>query len=178
MSRVAVANTRSAGCTDGRLGLMLTELRLPSIKRLAADMCAQSDREGWPGQRLLESLLEHEMAERETRRIERLRAESGLSPDRRRSSFEFSAVPNVSKAQVLSLAEGTEWLDRGANVLLFGPPGGWARATWCAPWAMPSSMPVGGCCPAAAPSSCSDCKRSGATCGCRRSWPGSIASIC
>ena len=101
MSRVAIANTRSAGCTDGRLGLMLTELRLPSIKRLAADMCAQSDREGWPGQRLLESLLEHEMAERETRRIERLRAESGLSPDKRLSSFEFSAVPNVSKAQVL-----------------------------------------------------------------------------
>jgi hypothetical protein len=32
-------------------------------------------------------------------------------------------VPNVSKAQVMALAEGTEWLDRGANVLLFGPPG-------------------------------------------------------
>lgn len=42
MSRVAIANTRSAGCTDGRLGLMLTELRLPSIKRLAADMCART----------------------------------------------------------------------------------------------------------------------------------------
>jgi IstB-like ATP binding protein len=107
----------------GRLGLMLTELRLPTIKRLASDLCAQSDREGWPGHRLLESLLEHEIAEREARRTERHRAESSLSPDKRLSSFDFNAVPCVSKAQVMALAEGTEWLDRGANVLLFGPPG-------------------------------------------------------
>jgi DNA replication protein DnaC len=107
----------------GRLELMLTELRLPTIKRLAGDLCAQSDREGWPGHRLLEALVEHEMSERETRRIERHRAESCLSPDKRLSSFDFAAVPGVSKAQVMALAEGHEWLDRGANVLLFGPPG-------------------------------------------------------
>jgi len=109
--------------THARLELMLVELRLPSIRRLAGDLCAQSDREGWPGHRLLEALLEHEMNEREIRRIERHRAESTLSPDKRLSSFDFAAVPSVSKAQVTALAEGHEWLDRGANVLLFGPPG-------------------------------------------------------
>lgn len=108
---------------DGRLGLMLSELRLPTIKRIAGDLCAQSDREGWPGRRLLEAVLEHEVAERETRRIDRHRAESQLSPDKRLSSFDFAAVPSVSKALVTALAEGHEWLDRGANVLLFGPPG-------------------------------------------------------
>jgi len=102
---------------------MLTDLRLPTIKRLAGDLCAQSDNEGWPGHRLLEALLEHEINEREARRIDRHRVESGLSPDKRLSSFDFSAVPSVSKAQVMALSEGTEWLDRGANVLLFGPPG-------------------------------------------------------
>jgi DNA replication protein DnaC len=102
---------------------MLSELRLPTIKRLAGDLCAQSDREGWPGRRLLEAVLEHEVAEREVRRIDRHRAESQLSPDKRLSSFDFAAVPSVSKALVTALAEGHEWLDRGANVLLFGPPG-------------------------------------------------------
>ncbi|HNR82256.1 IS21-like element helper ATPase IstB [Ottowia sp.] len=116
MSGAAVAAT-------GRLGVMLGELRLPTIKRLAEDLCAQSDREGWRAHRLLEALLEHELAERETRRLDRHRAESGLSPDKRLSNFDFAAVPSVSKAQVTALAEGTEWLDRGANVLLFGPPG-------------------------------------------------------
>ncbi|MCU0940517.1 MAG: IS21-like element helper ATPase IstB [Burkholderiaceae bacterium] len=108
---------------SGRLSLMLTELRLPTIKRLAADLCAQSDREGWPGQRLLEALLEHELGEREIRRLDRHRAESGLSPDKRLSNFDFAAVPSVPKAQVMALAEAHEWLDRGANVLAFGPPG-------------------------------------------------------
>lgn len=112
-----------AKITAGRLALMLTELRLPTVRRLADELCAQSDRDGWPAQRLLEALFEHELAERETRRIDRHRAESELSPDKRLSSFDFTAVPSVSKAQVMALAEGHEWLDRGANVLLFGPPG-------------------------------------------------------
>jgi DNA replication protein DnaC len=116
MSGAAIAAT-------GRLGLMLTELRLPTIRRLATGLCAQSDSEGWAGHRLLEAVFEHEMAERETRRIDRHRSESALSPDKRLSSFDFAAVPSVSKAQVTALAEGHEWLDRGANVLLFGPPG-------------------------------------------------------
>ena len=109
--------------TNARLSLMLNELRLPTMKRLAAEVCTQSDREGWPAHRLLESLLEHEMNEREVRRIERHRIESNLSPDKRLSGFDFAAVPSVSKAQVMALAEGHEWLNRGANVLLFGPPG-------------------------------------------------------
>ena len=32
-------------------------------------------------------------------------------------------LPTLSTAQVMALAQGTEWIDRGANVLLFGPPG-------------------------------------------------------
>jgi DNA replication protein DnaC len=30
----------------------------------------------------------------------------------------------VSKAQVMALAAGDAWLEKGANILLFGPPGG------------------------------------------------------
>jgi hypothetical protein len=37
----------ATNAVDGRLGLMLSELRLPTIKRIAGDLCAQSDREGW-----------------------------------------------------------------------------------------------------------------------------------
>jgi DNA replication protein DnaC len=103
--------------------MMLSDLRLPTMKRLAGDLCAQSDLEGWPAYRLLEALLEHEINEREQRRIDRHRHDSGLGPDKRLSSFDFTAVPSVSKAQVMVLSEGTEWIDRGANVLLFGPPG-------------------------------------------------------
>lgn len=109
--------------SDGRLGIMLNELRLPTIKRCAADACDQSDREGWPARQLLEVLFEHEMNERETRRFERRRIESGLSSDKRLASFDFSAVPTVSRAHVMALTQAHEWLDRGANILAFGAPG-------------------------------------------------------
>jgi DNA replication protein DnaC len=109
---------------DGHLGVMLTELRLPTMKRLAAELCEQSDREGWPARRLLEQLLQQETAEREVRRFDRHRAESGLDPDKRLSTFDFAAVPTISKAQVLGLVESRQWLDRGGNILAFGAPGG------------------------------------------------------
>ena len=108
---------------DGHLGVMLTELRLPTMKRLAAELCEQSDREGWPARRLLEQLLQQETAEREVRRFDRHRAESGLDPDKRLSTFDFAAVPTISKAQVLGLVESRQWLDRGGNILAFGAPG-------------------------------------------------------
>ena len=104
--------------------MMLTDLRLPTIKRLASDLCAQSDTEGWPAQRLLEALLEHKINEREARRIDRHRTESGLSLGKRLSSFDFSAVPSVSKAQVIALAQGTESIDRGRQYAV-------VRATGC-----------------------------------------------
>ncbi len=108
---------------DGRLGFILTELRLPTIRGLAAELCDQSDREGWPARQLLERLFEHEMADREMRRYERHRAASGLSPDKRLSGFDFSVVPTISRARIMALGEGHEWLDRGVNLLAFGPPG-------------------------------------------------------
>lgn len=52
------------------------------MKRVASDLFQQSDKEGWPGQRLLEALVEHELAEREARRIDRHRAEAILGPDK------------------------------------------------------------------------------------------------
>ncbi len=121
---------------DGRLGLMLTELRLPTIKRLAAEICDQSDREGWPARQLLERLLEQEMAEREVRRLERHRMASCLSSDKRLSSFDFSAVPMVSKAHILSLAEGQEWLDRGVNLPLLKI--GWVTRLWATAHGFPA----------------------------------------
>src|SRR5215813_14203302 len=47
-----------------------------------------------------------------------------LPPGKTLDTFDFEAVPVVSKAQVMALAAGDAWLSNGANLLLFGPPGG------------------------------------------------------
>ena len=106
-----------------RLPLILNELRLPTVKRLWAALAEQSNKEGWPAERYLVAVMEHELAERETRRLERHRLEAQLLPDKLLSSFDFTAVPNLSKAHVTALIEGDSWIEQGANLLLFGPPG-------------------------------------------------------
>jgi DNA replication protein DnaC len=102
---------------------MLTELRLPTIGRLWPEFAERSDKEGWPASRFLGSLLEHELAERAKRRIERHRVESQLDATKTLASFDFAEVPMLSKAHVMALASGDAWLDKGATVLIFGPPG-------------------------------------------------------
>lgn len=106
-----------------RLSIMLTELRLPTVRRLWEAIGAQSDREGWPAVRLLSALFDHEIAERESRRLARHRLESNLAADKTLANFDFEQVPTVSKAHVAALAQGDVWIEKGANLLLFGPPG-------------------------------------------------------
>lgn len=106
-----------------RLPVMLTDLRLPTVKRIWQGVAEQADLEGWRAERLLVALLEHELAEREQRRLARHRAESNLVPDKTLERFDFAQVPTISKAHVAALAEGDAWIEKGANLLLFGPPG-------------------------------------------------------
>ena len=108
----------------GRLTLALNDLRLPTIKILWPDFAARADKEGWPAARFLASLTEHEMAERANRRIRRNIEEARLPVGKTLDSFDFDAVPMVSKAQIMALAAGDSWLDQGANLMFFGPPGG------------------------------------------------------
>ena len=106
-----------------RIELMLSDLRLPAIKSMWAKFAEQSDKEGWPAARFLAALAEHEIADRGRRRIERHLAEARLPIGKTLASFDFAAVPMVSKAQVMAIAAGDSWLEKGANLLLFGPPG-------------------------------------------------------
>ena len=86
-------------------------------------LAEQSDKEGWPAARFLAALAEHEIADRGRRRIERHLAEARLPVGKTLASFDFEVVPMVSKAQVTALTSGDSWLEKGANLLLFGPPG-------------------------------------------------------
>ena len=106
-----------------RLTLMLNELRLPALKQVWEKIAARSDKEGWPAARFLATLAEHELAERDRRRLERHLGEAKLLPGKTLATLDFEAVPMVSKAQVMALCAGDAWLEQGANLILLGPPG-------------------------------------------------------
>ncbi len=104
-----------------RLTLALSELRLPAIKALWPRFAEQADKEGWPTARLLGTLVEHELAERHRRRIERHLAQARLLPGKTLEAFDFTAVPMLSKAHVSAITAGDSWITKGSNILLFGP---------------------------------------------------------
>ncbi|MDZ5455973.1 ATP-binding protein [Azohydromonas lata] len=105
-----------------RLTLLLNELRLPALKQIWSSFAERSDKEGWPAARLIMALAEHELAERDRRRIERHLGEARLLPGKTLENFDFDAVPMISKAQVarreLALEAAISRLDRFDLVIL------------------------------------------------------------
>ena len=110
-------------CDPGRTALMLGELRLPTIGRLWAQLAERADKEGWPAGRFLAALLDHVLAERGKLRLDLHRGESILYRSMTLASFDFAEVPMLSKAHVMALTSGDSWLEKGATILIFGPPG-------------------------------------------------------
>ena len=107
-----------------RIELMLGELRLSGVKLVWAALADTADKEGWPAARFLAALAEQEMVERSRRRFQRHLEEARLPPGKTLDTFDFAAVPMISKAQAQALAAGDAWIEKGANLLCFGPPGG------------------------------------------------------
>ena len=94
-----------------------------SYETMWSGFAERADTEGWPAARLLSTLAELELAERDRRRIERHLKEARLVPGKTISSFDFNVVPVVSKSKVMALAAGDVWLNNAHNLLMFGPPG-------------------------------------------------------
>ena len=90
--------TKAHNVDAQRLSFILNELRLPAIKVIWPEFTERADKEGWPATRLLAALTEHEMAERDRRRIERHLSDARLPPGKTLDSFAFDAVPVVAQA--------------------------------------------------------------------------------
>jgi hypothetical protein len=91
--RLGLSHRRPPGCLnsavtticwrphDGCCGTVAADpyrVGLPTVKRLLAGPAEQSNKEGWPAERFLAAVMEHELAERETERLERYRLESQM----------------------------------------------------------------------------------------------------
>lgn len=105
------------------LPTLLNTLHLPSIGRNWMQITETADREGWPAAKTLATLVEIEVADRASRRIQRHRAESGLPAGKTFACFDFTAAPGVRKAHLLNLAQDVGWIDTGNNLLVFGQSG-------------------------------------------------------
>jgi DNA replication protein DnaC len=79
---------------------------MPGIKALWPHFAGQAGKDGWPAARFLGALMEHELADRDRRRIERHVSQARLLPGKTIDTFDFAAVPMLSNARVNAVTAG------------------------------------------------------------------------
>jgi DNA replication protein DnaC len=108
--------------TADQLKVLLRSLKLPSINANYQEIAGKAEREGWGFARYLLHLVETEIADRRTHRIERLLRQSGLPEGKTLASLNQQRLPTKVRRQLPNLCEGS-FLENAENVLAFGLPG-------------------------------------------------------
>lgn len=111
----------------GRVGLAAMRAggacpKLPAIARYAEEIAQNAEREGWTFGRYLHNFAELEVHERRRRRIERYLDDSDLPREKTLATLTRSRLPPKVAKTLPTLCEGG-FVERGDNVLAFGPPG-------------------------------------------------------
>ncbi len=105
------------------LPVLLKELKLAGMTKVWQTLAKTAVEEHWLPQDYLASLCEQEAADRYHKRVLRHTHEAQLPLGKTLSSFDFDAIKSVKKTQMTALMVDTQWVQRGENVLLFGPSG-------------------------------------------------------
>lgn len=104
------------------LELGLKRLHLPTIRRLAPEMCAQAEKENWTFRELLEQLVAEEIAHRCETRIARAVRKARFPFLKTIEQFDFSFQGSV-KLKTLGRFLGPELVEEGRGAVLLGRPG-------------------------------------------------------
>jgi DNA replication protein DnaC len=83
----------------------------------------QALEQNWTHSQFLLALCEHEHNQRSYARIQRALHDAHLPPAKALSNYDFSRCPSLNPATFSQLAQDSLWLERGDNLLLFGPSG-------------------------------------------------------
>jgi DNA replication protein DnaC len=113
----------SASNPEGEtLGMLLRGLKLPALAAHHEEVALQAERTGWSFQQYLRHLIELELSQRRTRRIERLLKGSGLPGEKTLATLNQEKLTAKVRRQLPALCEGG-FVERAENVLVFGLPG-------------------------------------------------------
>ena len=110
------------GAPELLLAHHLKTLKLPTFLREYDKLARQCAAEGLDHVRFLARLVELELIDRERRMIERRIKAAKFPATKSLDSFDFKAIPTLTKMQVLELAR-CEWIERRENVIALGPSG-------------------------------------------------------
>jgi DNA replication protein DnaC len=108
--------------TDLLIKAYLKKLRMPTMAREFVKLAEEAARTNLPYDRYLMTLLEQEVLQREENTLKLRIKRAGFPVLKTFETYDFTAMPSLSKQEVLQLAKG-EWIREGANVVAAGNPG-------------------------------------------------------
>ena len=100
----------------------LRQLRLPHCLKHYQKLAHEAAQESLSYERFLLALVEGEVNQREAQRVERSISAARFPVLKALADYDFSAVPGLSKARVLDLAQGS-YIRKAEPILLVGNPG-------------------------------------------------------
>ena len=109
--------------THGQLlNSYLKELRLPTFLEHWCSFAEDAAQSNLSYERFLLALAQQEVTQREQNRKERRIKAARFPAIKELADFHFSAIPSLSKAKVLQLAQG-EYIQKAESILMLGNPG-------------------------------------------------------
>ena len=105
-----------------RLRAMLADLMMPGALEAIDDILSAADGGTISAAEAIEQLLNAQIVLRNNRRLQTAMRSSRLPAVKTLDQFDFAFQPSIKREQIESLHE-LGFLDRGENVILFGPPG-------------------------------------------------------
>jgi len=105
-----------------RLVENLTRLRLPRMRDTLPEVVKTAEVEAWSYLRMLDTLFEEEVAQKEQNRVDTVLKQSGLPFVKTIDEFDFAFQPGINRQQVMNLFD-LSFILRKENVVLLGPPG-------------------------------------------------------
>jgi len=112
----------SSQIVELRMQSLCKALRLPTVAQNYAPLARQATEQGQLYLEYLLALLEQEVAQREVNRRQRLLKQAKFPITYTLDTYDFTAMPSLSKQKVLELARG-EFIRKAENVVLVGQIG-------------------------------------------------------
>lgn len=108
--------------TEAIIDLYCKELRLPGLARSHREIARQTTDQGRSALDFLAACLEQELSSRRESRLKTRLRQARFPAHKTLDTFDFTLTPDLSKEQVLQLAQG-EFIKKRENVILLGHSG-------------------------------------------------------
>ena len=108
---------------DARLCLLLSELKLPTMRKIYGKIATEVSQSGGDFRSFLQALLEEELKERRTRRIHRRTKEARFRQIKLLSEIEEKSLPKKISMDLLNELASGSYIDSASNIIAMGNSG-------------------------------------------------------